>query len=88
MWWFALGIWNVLALGLMGYDKFMAKGSGRRVPEKTLFLTALLAGSVGIWCGMYLWHHKTRKPQFTLGVPAILALQGVLVLWSLNGFSL
>lgn len=32
-------------------------------------------GSVGALLGMHLFHHKTRKKKFTIGVPLMLAAQ-------------
>ena len=52
----------------------------RRIPEKTLFITAILGGSIGAIAGMFLFHHKIRNPLFLYGMPAILLLQ-LLVVW-------
>ena len=83
-----LAFWNVLALILMGVDKTIAKGNQRarekgkrevrRIPEKTLFLTALLGGSVGSILGMTFFRHKTQHKKFTIGMPAIFALHVIL----------
>lgn len=62
-------------------DKFKAKKNLWRIPEKTLFLVAALGGSVGSLLGMYLVRHKTQHLTFTLGMPLILALQVVAVVW-------
>ena len=71
-----------LALFLtMGADKLRAKRRRRRVPEATLFLLALLGGSVGGILGMYIFRHKTKHWSFRLGFPLILALQIALVFW-------
>ena len=51
---------NVLAFTLMGIDKSKAKRHLWRIPEKTLFLSALLGGGTGAIIGMYFFHHKTR----------------------------
>ena len=51
------------------------------VPEKTLFLLALIGGSVGAWAGMYTFRHKTRHWYFVWGIPAILLAQVVLAVW-------
>ena len=56
----------------------------RRVPEKTLFLLAILGGSVGAILGMRVWHHKTRHWYFKYGLPAILLAQLALA-WYLGG---
>ena len=67
---------NVLAFAVYGWDKMRSKVQGaRRVPEKTLFLLALLGGSVGAILGMRIWHHKTRHWYFKYGLPAILLMQ-------------
>lgn len=42
-------------------------------------MAALLGGAPGVLAGMYFFHHKTRKPKFSVGVPVILAVQIILV---------
>lgn len=66
---------NVLAFSVYGMDKHKAKRNQWRVPESQLLLVAAVGGSVGALCGMYVFHHKTRKPKFRFGVPAILVIQ-------------
>lgn len=75
--------WNLVAFALMGADKAKARRGRWRVPEKTLFLSALLGGSVGAMLGMSLFRHKTRHRSFRLGMPLILCLQ-VLALLALS----
>ena len=72
--------WTLIAFALMGIDKWKAKHDSWRIPEKTLFLSAILGGSVGALAGMYLFRHKTNHFSFTVGMPLILAVQIVLVL--------
>ena len=72
---------NVIAFAVYGADKRRAKKERRRVPEKTLFLLALIGGSVGAWAGMYTFRHKTRHWYFVWGIPAILAVQIALAVW-------
>ena len=62
---------NLAALFLMASDKRKAQKGRWRIAEKTLFGFALFGGSVGIFLGMYLFHHKTRKPLFRFGIPAV-----------------
>lgn len=66
---------NVCGLVLMKVDKERAKKHRWRIPEKTLFLAALLGGSAGAWLGMYLFHHKTKHWYFVVGMPLILICQ-------------
>lgn len=70
---------NVIGFGLMGIDKRRARKHQWRIPEKTLFLTALLFGSLGSWAGMYVFHHKTKHWYFVAGMPLILVLQVVVL---------
>lgn len=70
-----LALVNLAAFLLMGLDKYKARNHLWRIPEKTLFLSALLGGSPGALAGMYLFRHKTRHWYFVLGMPAILILQ-------------
>ena len=70
-----LEIISLAALALMGIDKRRAKRGKWRVPENVLILSAVLGGGIGALAGMYLFHHKTRKRKFTVGIPVILAMQ-------------
>ncbi len=51
------------------------KGPKLRVPEGSLLLISLLGGSVAMLFTMLLIRHKTKKPKFMVGIPAILILQ-------------
>lgn len=66
---------NFVALVLMFADKRKAKRDQWRIPESTLLLSAAIGGSIGALIGMRWFHHKTRKPKFFIGIPAILVLQ-------------
>lgn len=68
-------IWNALAFALMGIDKHRAQKGRWRVSEKTLFLSALLGGSLGAILGMQFFRHKTKHWYFRVGMPAILIVQ-------------
>lgn len=68
-------IMNAISFLLMLADKLRAKKHRWRIPEATLMLSAALGGSIGCLLGMYAIRHKTRKPKFYIGVPAILAAQ-------------
>ena len=69
---------NAAAFLLMLIDKQKAIHHQWLIQEKTLFLSAILGGSIGSILGMQIFRHKTRHPQFTIGMPVILALQIVL----------
>ncbi|MBQ9662657.1 MAG: DUF1294 domain-containing protein [Oscillospiraceae bacterium] len=52
----------------------------RRIPEKTLFVTAAIGGSIGAIIGMWTFRHKTQHWYFVYGMPVILLLQ-MLIAW-------
>jgi len=66
---------NTVAFMLMGFDKRRARQGAWRIPEKTLFGSALLGGSIGAIAGMQVFRHKTKHLSFQIGMPAILILQ-------------
>ena len=71
---------NIIGFALMGIDKYKAKKRAFRIPEATLFIVALIGGSIGSILGMYAFRHKTRHWYFVYGMPAILVLQIILVI--------
>ena len=71
-------ITNIIAFALMGIDKHKAKTGAWRIPEKTLFLSSIIGGSIGAIMGMYTFRHKTKHWYFKYGMPLILILHLVL----------
>ncbi len=79
-----LTVINLTGFAVMGIDKRKAVRHLWRVRESTLFLIALLGGSVGSILGMHMFRHKTRHWYFVYGMPAILALQILLAVFILT----
>ena len=73
---------NLVSFLMFGLDKWKAMHGRWRIPESTLLLSAALGGSTGAFLGMKMFHHKTRKAKFYLGVPALWTIQ-VILLWYL-----
>lgn len=63
-----------------GIDKKRSVRSKWRIPETTLMTFALLGGSIGCLLGMKAFRHKTAKPLFYIGVPAILIIEVLMLL--------
>lgn len=63
---------NIVAFAIYGLDKKRAIHDEWRIPEATLLTLAAVGGSVGALFGMQTFRHKTRKPKFAYGVPAML----------------
>ena len=80
---FYLILINIITFIVYGVDKKRARRKQWRVPEKVLFLLAIIGGSVGALLGMLVFRHKTQKWYFKFGIPAILRLQiaAALVVW-------
>ena len=72
---------NVAGFALMGLDKWKAKRGAWRIPEKTLFLVALLGGTPGVMAGMRCFRHKTKHWQFSKGLPVLLTVQIAAAAW-------
>lgn len=66
---------NIVTFFLYGIDKWKARHDKWRIEEATLLWWAVFGGSIGALLGIKIWHHKTLHKKFTLGVPAILLAQ-------------
>lgn len=71
---YLIGI-NILTFLIYGADKWKAQRNRWRIPEDTLIWMAIVGGSIGALLAMYLFRHKIGDRKFTLGVPAIIAVQ-------------
>jgi uncharacterized membrane protein YsdA (DUF1294 family) len=65
----------------MFLDKRKAKNHKWRIPEKNIFLIAILGGSLGCLLGMNIFRHKTKHWYFKFGLPTILILQVVAIIF-------
>lgn len=77
---------NIIAFFAMGIDKWKAKRGAWRISEGFLLGLVLLGGGVGGILGMYIFHHKTKKPKFQIGFPAILICEIVTIVYCLIRF--
>ncbi len=68
----------------MFLDKRKAKKHKWRISEKNIFLIALLGGSLGCLLGMNIFRHKTKHWYFKFGLPTILILQVVIIMYFLK----
>lgn len=90
--WKCFGIYllivNLTGFLLMGLDKRRAKRDRWRIPERTLFLPAVLFGGLGSFLGMRLFRHKTRHWYFRFGFPLLALLELALILFVLIRFGI
>ena len=67
---------SVITAVVTFYDKKAAKSRPKhRVPEKILFLLAIMGGSVAEYLTMLKIRHKTKHKRFMIGLPFIIVLQ-------------
>lgn len=72
---------NIMGLLSMYLDKYFSKNNMYRISEKSLFFIAILGGSIGSIIGMYQFRHKTKHKQFTIGLPIILFIQLIILIY-------
>ena len=74
-------VMNLAGFVFMAVDKSKARRNKWRIPEATLFLFAIFGGSLGCFLGMRVFRHKTQKPRFYIGIPVIMGIQVLIVLY-------
>jgi len=72
---------NLIGFFMMWSDKRRAKWGKWRIPEQTLFIVTALGGGIGTIAGMYTFRHKTKKLKFTIGLPVLVILEIILVIY-------
>ena len=72
---------------MMGMDKRFSKIQGkRRIPEKTLLTIAFIGGALGSYVGMKFFHHKTLHNRFRYGIPAMIIIHLLILLFFVYKF--
>ena len=72
---------SIIAFGAMGVDKRKAKQHKHRISEKTLWILALIGGSIGSYLGMIFFRHKTKHLNFRIGFTLLAVGQLILIFW-------
>jgi uncharacterized membrane protein YsdA (DUF1294 family) len=70
---------NLIGFIQMGVDKRKALKNKWRLPEKQLWLIALLFGSPGTYVGMQLFRHKTKHRLFKFGLPLLSMIEIIII---------
>ncbi|QHW29974.1 DUF1294 domain-containing protein [Paenibacillus rhizovicinus] len=77
-----LVIINIYAFALMRIDKIRAvKDRRHRIPERKLLGTSASGGSLGAFIAMRMFRHKTKHPAFAAGIPIMLIVHIVILIW-------
>ncbi len=87
-----LVVMNIFSFGVMLVDKYRSMHHGStRISEGMIFFLATLFGSLGVYLGMFIFRHKSRKWYFLIGVPLLflqnLSLLYIIYLYNNNYFN-
>ncbi|MBR5897329.1 MAG: DUF1294 domain-containing protein [Lachnospiraceae bacterium] len=72
---------NLIGYASMGIDKYRAQNHKWRISEAMLMFFAIIGGSVGSIIGMKFFRHKTKHKLFTIGLPIVLIVQIIIILY-------
>ncbi|MBQ6894513.1 MAG: DUF1294 domain-containing protein [Clostridia bacterium] len=75
-------VWNVFVFVLYGLDKYKAKKSLRRTPEKYLLLSSFLLGAPAAIFAIVIFNHKTSKMKFRILIPLFVVIN-ILILYAI-----
>lgn len=70
---------NIYGLYVVWSDKRRARKGEWRIPEKQIWITSLIGGSIGVYITMKKIRHKTQHTSFMIGIPFIIILQIIVV---------
>ncbi|WP_265444140.1 DUF1294 domain-containing protein [Acetivibrio straminisolvens] len=77
---------NLVGFALSGIDKYKAARSLWRIQERTFFWLVLMGGAPGVYLGLLVFRHKTRRMSFMVGIPLIFVFQilGIIFVYILS----
>lgn len=79
---------NAFTIAAFAHDKRMSMYGGWRIPEKTLFIMALLGGSPGAFYAARKFRHKTKKRSFRFVMALIIFVQIFALAFYFSGLKL
>lgn len=72
---------NLLAFLVMLNDKLKSRLTHHeRISEGQLFFLATIFGALGVYLGIFVFRHKTRKWYFVIGIP-LLIIQNIALIY-------
>ncbi|MDR1573940.1 MAG: DUF1294 domain-containing protein [Clostridiales Family XIII bacterium] len=75
---------SLLSAILTFHDKSAARKNTWRVKERTLLAVSVLGGSVAMLLSMVAVRHKTQRKKFMVGIPLIIMVQALIILFAFN----
>ena len=75
---------NIITFIAFGVDKQKAIEQKSRIRIITLLGLSFIGGAIGGWIAMYTFRHKTKTDYFTVGLPLIVLMHIVVILYLMN----
>ena len=75
---------NIITFIAFGVDKQKAIEQKSRIRIITLLGLSFIGGAIGGWIDMYTFRHKTKKDYFAVGLPLIVFMHIVVILYLMN----
>lgn len=75
---------NLITFLAFAYDKYRAKKDGWRIKNFFLLGLSFLGGSLGGLLGMKLIRHKSKKSYYRLGLPLMVLMQVLILVYFMN----
>lgn len=73
---------SVVAIVITVADKKASKRrKKKRIPETNLMLVGFFGGALPMYITMKVIRHKTKHKKFMIGLPVIIFLHAIIVLW-------
>ena len=84
--WFHIYLLLINAVTFLAFalDKYKAVHGLHRIRVVTLLGLSVIGGAAGGYLAMYLFRHKTRKTGFVIGMPVMLLMQLIALLFVMN----
>lgn len=75
---------NIITFLAFAYDKHRAKNDGWRIKNFFLLGLSFIGGSLGGLLGMKLIRHKTKKSYYRMGLPLMVLMQILILVYFMN----
>lgn len=75
---------NIVTFLAFAYDKYRAKKGGWRIKNIFLLGLSFIGGSLGGLLGMSLTRHKSRKSYYRIGLPLMVLMQVLILVYFMN----
>lgn len=79
-----IAVISLFAVMLTIHDKNAARKNARRIRERTLIIVSIIGGSAAMLITILAIRHKTRHAKFMVGIPMIIIVQILIIVFALN----